>query len=132
VPITNEERDAFGGALTRGDADAVGAIVGRFVSRSDGNLAIELSSPEALIEALRGCRLFEAARIRAEPEMWYRFVCMSRARTGLHASQDPGVYVRFWHHPAGMLAASWYPGPIDVRLPRRRPPGPAPRRRPRP
>jgi hypothetical protein len=124
TPITDAERDAFGAALSSGNVEAVRAIVGRFVSRSDGNLAIEMSSPEALMEALRGCRLFEAARIRSAPEMWYRFVCPRRARTGLHASQDPGVYVQFWHHPAGMLVASWYPGAIDVRMPARRPPVP--------
>ena len=87
------------------------------------------------MEATRGCRLFEAARIGDDPAMWYRFACPNRPRGDIRAWEDPGVYVKLWHHPAGVLAAYFYPGPVEVRArPRTNylPAPPAPPRRPNP
>ncbi len=133
--VTDRERDAFGAAVARSDVEALRAIVGAAVLRSNGGLEFERSSPEALIEATRGCRLFEAARIGDDPDMWYRFACRRRARGAIRAWEDPGVYIKLWHHPAGLLATSYYFGPVEVRRPPRglipSPPAP-PRMPPRP
>lgn len=118
-PVTDRERDAFGAAVARSDADALRAIVGPSVLLSRG-MAFDRSSPEALIEATRGCRLFEAARIGDSPDMWYRFACPGRPRGAIRDWEDPGIYIKLWHHPAGVLAAYFYPGPVEVRRP---PPG---------
>jgi hypothetical protein len=134
APVTNRERDSFGNAVARGELDALRAIIGPHVMLTDGNADFQRSSPEALIAATRGCRLIEASRTGTNPDMWYLFACPGRPRGArLRAWEDPGIYIKLWHHPAGMLASFWYPGPVEVR---RRPRGsfappspPAPPRR---
>lgn len=131
LPVNDQERAAFGNAIARGDPDALRAIIGPYVMLTDGNEDFQQSSPEALIAATRGCRLFEAARIGTGPDMWYRFACPSRPRgPRLRAWEDPGIYIKLWHHPAGMLASFWYPGAVEVRRPPRG--AFAPPRRPNP
>ena len=134
--VTDQERDALGTALSRSDVAGVRNVVGPYVLLSvPRSINFERSTPEALVEATRGCRLFEAARIGDDPAMWYRFACPNRPRGDIRAWEDPGVYVKLWHHPAGVLAAYFYPGPVEVRArPRTNylPAPPAPPRRPNP
>jgi hypothetical protein len=136
APVTDQERDAFGNAVSRGDPVALRNVIGPYVLLFTGPMNFEPSSPEALVEATRGCRLFEAARIGDDPAMWYRYACPRRPRGDIRAWENPGVYIKLWHHPAGMLASFWYPGPVEVRRPPRgafAPPAPpAPPRRPNP
>jgi len=134
--VSDQERDAFGAAIGRSDVEAVRAMVGRAVTQSSG-LAFQRSTPETLIESTRGCRLFQAARIGDDPDMWYLYACPGRPRGTIEAWEEPGVYVRLWHHPGGFLATSYYFAPVQVRrAPRghyRSPPAPpAPPRRPNP
>jgi hypothetical protein len=137
--VTDRERDAFGAAIGRSDVEALRAIVGRAVTQSSG-LAFERSNPETLIETTRGCRLFEAARIGDDPDMWFRYTCPGWARGTIEPWEEPGVYVRLWHHPGGFLATSYYFAPVQVRPSPHRgypsppppPPPPAPPRRPNP
>jgi hypothetical protein len=130
--VTDQERDVFGAAVGRGDVEAVRAVVGSSVLRYQGG-EFERSTPEALIEAIRGCRLFQAARIGDDPDMWYRYVCSARPRGAISAWDEPGVYVRLWYRPAGVLATSYYFAGVQVRPgPRGLPSPPPPPRRPNP
>jgi hypothetical protein len=130
--VTDQERDAFRAALVRGDADGIRAIIGPFLLLTDGNARFERSTAEALVDAIRGCRLIEADRIGTAPDMWYRFACPHRPRTGLSAWEDAGYYVRLWHHPSGNLVAFYYPGPVEARTRPRMFPPPVPRMPPVP
>ncbi|HEV7658268.1 MAG TPA: hypothetical protein VGO55_00325 [Allosphingosinicella sp.] len=77
-PVTDRERDSFGDAVSRNDLEAVRGVVGPYVLLFAGGLNFERSSPEALVEATRGCRLFEATRIGDDPAMWYLYACPGR------------------------------------------------------
>lgn len=132
--VTDAERDALVAAVARGDIEALRAVVGPYVLLFDGGLDFRRSSPEALIEATRNCRLFAADRTGNDPAMWFRFTCPERPRGAIRAWEEPGVYIKLWHHPAGMLASFFYPGAVEVRSPPRGaiapPPPPAPPRTP--
>ena len=67
-PVTDAERDALIAALDRGNADALRDLVGFHVLRVGALDDFTRTSPEEMIEALRGCTVYSAERAFGSPD----------------------------------------------------------------
>ncbi|HEY5722475.1 MAG TPA: hypothetical protein VIT45_09140 [Allosphingosinicella sp.] len=103
-------------AIDDGSAADLQALVGdRVLLRLPGRNNQHRTTPEAMLQALRGCAHHLTKRFPGDAaEIFVLYVCRELPRGDILEEEEPGYVLRLWHHSLG-VAVAYAPGGVQVR-----------------